>query len=69
LQVLAVAPLSVVEIVHALKLKSKTGALKRAVKELLAEGHIEYTIPEKPASRSQKYRLTQKGQEQLALVK
>jgi ATP-dependent DNA helicase RecG len=57
------------EIVHRLKLKSKTGSLKRAVNELLAANFIEYTIPEKPNSRLQKYRLTEKGRKYIESVK
>jgi len=56
-------------IVHALKLRSKTGALKRTVNELLFQNRIEYTIPEKTNSRLQKYRLTEKGKKQLESIK
>ena len=49
------------ELVIALGLKSKTGSLKRVVNELLASGLIEYTLPDKPISRLQKYRLTHMG--------
>jgi ATP-dependent DNA helicase RecG len=55
-------PLSMNELIVALGLKSKTGSLKRAVKELLDAKLVEYTIPEKPSSRLQQYRLTEKGQ-------
>ena len=48
------------ELVAALGLKSKTGSLKRAVSELLASGIIEYILSDKPNSRLQKYRLTNK---------
>ena len=34
----------------------------------MADGLIEYTIPEKPNSRAQKYRLTQKGRKHLETV-
>jgi len=39
-----------------LGLESKTGAFKRATKDLLAQERVEYTIPDKPNSRLQKYR-------------
>lgn len=41
------APLSSNELMRALGMKSKTGALKRTIAQLLADGLIEYTIPEK----------------------
>ena len=55
------APHSANELVVRLSLRSKTGALKRSLRELLNNDLIEYTIPDKPASRLQKYRLTDKG--------
>jgi ATP-dependent DNA helicase RecG len=58
---LASRPLSARDLVDKLGLKSKTGALKRSLKELLDRGLAEYTIPGKPSSRLQKYRLTEKG--------
>lgn len=42
------------------------GGLNREIKSLLADRCVEYTIPEKPQSRLQKYRLTAKGRELLA---
>jgi ATP-dependent DNA helicase RecG len=36
--------------------------VNRAVRELMEKHFIEYTIPEKPNSRLQKYRLTPSGQ-------
>jgi ATP-dependent DNA helicase RecG len=53
------------EVAEAIGLRSKTGALKRALNELLAGGLIEYTLPEKPSSRLQRYRLTRAGLEYL----
>jgi len=50
-------PLSASEIVSVLGLGTKTGAFKRAIKELLDQGLIEYTIPDKPNSWLQRYRL------------
>ena len=41
------------------------GGLIREIKSLLADDCVEYTIPEKPQSRLQKYRLTAKGRELL----
>jgi len=61
LKTLQKSALSINEVVAALQLRSKTGSLKRSFGDLLAEQFIEYTIPDKPNSRLQKYRLTQKG--------
>jgi len=60
LEALSDGPLSASELMAVLGLESKTGAFKRAIKELLDQEKIEYTIPEKPNSRLQKYRLTEK---------
>jgi len=57
------APLSASELTNILGLETKTGAFKRTVKELIEQGLIEYTIPEKPNSRLQKYRLTDNGRQ------
>jgi ATP-dependent DNA helicase RecG len=61
LNLLLNGPLSANELANRLKLETKTGAFKRAIKELLDDGLIEYTLPDKPNSRLQKYRLTTKG--------
>ena len=58
--------LSAAELVSKLGLKSKTGALKRSLQQLLDNGLVAYTIPDKPASRLQQYRLTEKGRELLS---
>jgi ATP-dependent DNA helicase RecG len=61
LNYLAEKPHSKSEIAFHLGQKGVTGALNRTVKQLFEEGLIEMTIPEKPNSRLQKYRLTEKG--------
>lgn len=45
-----------------LKLKDRTHVRKHYIDPALAQGFIEYTIPDKPNSRLQKYRLTTIGQ-------
>jgi len=50
------------EIALSLGHKSISGAMKKAMTNLLSEGLIVYTMPNKPNSRFQKYRLTTKGQ-------
>lgn len=41
--------------------KEISGQLNQMIRRLLAERSIEYTIPSKPNSRLQKYRLTDSG--------
>lgn len=60
------APLSASELTEVLGLGSKTGAFKRTIRKLLEQELIEYTIPDRPSSRLQKYRLTSKGDAWLA---
>ena len=63
LHLLETGPLSASDLVKGLGLKSKTGAFKRTIKELLELDLIAYTIPDKPDSRLQQYRLTEQGQQ------
>jgi ATP-dependent DNA helicase RecG len=62
LSLLRDVPLSKSELAFKLGLNSVTGALNRSVNELIQKKIIERTIPEKPRSRLQKYRLAAKGQ-------
>jgi predicted HTH transcriptional regulator len=49
------------DLATALGVKSRTGHFGRMLADLVEDGLIELTIPEKPNSRMQKYRLTEKG--------
>lgn len=53
--------LSQSQIMSLLGYRSRTGNFKRALERLSALSLIERTIPDKPKSRLQKYRLTAKG--------
>ncbi len=66
LNYVAEKPHSKSEIALHLGQKGVTGALNRIVKQLFEEGLIERTIPEKPNSRLQKYRITPKGRALIA---
>ena len=55
------SPLASREIANVLGHKKLSGAVKRAISRLLDQELIEYTIPEKPKSSLQKYKLTEKG--------
>ncbi len=50
-------PLSRSQIAEAFGHRSVSGALKKAISELMGQGRIAYTLPDKPQSRLQKYRL------------
>lgn len=69
IELLESGSLSAAELVDGLGLKSKSGALKRSLQQLLDDGLAEYTIPDKPSSRLQKYRLTEKGKKALRRIK
>ena len=53
--------LSNANILEAFGLKSRRRLLDTYIDPSLADGLVESTIPEKPTSRLQKYRLTEKG--------
>lgn len=61
LKALENAPLSRREVFAAIGLYSDSRAFKRNIEPILADGFIEMTVPDKPNSRLQKYRLTDKG--------
>ena len=58
-------PLARSGVVRGLGHKSLHGAIRKAISVLLRDEWIEYTIPEKPNSRLQKYRLTLAGERAL----
>lgn len=53
--------LSNADIRERLQLKDRTHVREHYIEPALAQGLIEYTIPDKPNSRLQKYRLTAAG--------
>ena len=58
------SPLSKAELSAKLGQKRVSGQLHEVIRQLMAKGVIEYTLPQKPRSRLQKYRLTAKGRAQ-----
>jgi ATP-dependent DNA helicase RecG len=57
--------LSKAEISTHLGQKEVSGQLNKVIRSLIAQGLIEYTLPDKPNSRLQKYRLTLAGERAL----
>ena len=54
---------SISELSEHLGQKRVSGQLKIVLKDLITQGIIEYTLPDKPQSRLQRYRLTEKEKE------
>ena len=52
---------SMKELVNALGMRGRTGSLHRALRGLMEQGLLEYTLPGKPRSRLQRYQLTSQG--------
>jgi ATP-dependent DNA helicase RecG len=61
LHILVTKPASKAEISAQLGQKEVSGHLNKVVRDLLTDKTIEYTLPDKPNSRLQKYRLTERG--------
>lgn len=54
-------PLSRAELARALGQRTVSGQLKVVLRALMLRGIVAYTVPEKPGSRLQKYRLVDPG--------
>ena len=63
---MAESPLSKAELAAGLGHKEISGQLNKVVRVLLGDQTIEHTIPDKPNSRMQRYRITAKGKALLA---
>ena len=68
LKELADGPMSKTELSSSLGQKKISGQLNKVIRLLVADGRIAYTIPDKPRSRLQQYRLTDKGRAAVAAV-
>ena len=69
INLLADGPLSRSELSKELGHKKASGQLYNVVRDLLDDQMIEYTLPDKPRSPRQKYRLTDKGRTEFANLK
>ena len=69
LNLLADGPMSRSELSKKLGQKKPTGHLSNVLRDLLDDQTIEYTLPDKPRSRQQQYRLTEKGRTKLLNLK
>jgi len=58
LEILSSSPASKAELSEKLGQGEVSGQLNKVMRDLIAEGRVEYTLPDKPNSRLQKYRLT-----------
>ena len=69
LDLLVDGPMSKAELSRGMGQKQVSGPLHEAVRRLMANRLIEYMLPDKPRSRLQKYRLTEKGRAVLPNLK
>ncbi len=69
LNLLADGPMSRSELSQQLGQKEVSGQLRKVFRELLTDEMIQYTLPEKPRSPQQQYRLTEKGEIAVASLK
>ncbi len=69
IKLLAIGPMQKSELSKSLGQKAISAQLNAVVRKLVADQLIEYTIPNKPNSRLQKYRLTEKGRMKLLNLK
>jgi len=69
MEICSESPKSTPELLQSLGYKNRTGNFKRAVSHLSEMGLLEMTIPTKPRSKKQKYRLTNKGRQVLSGIK
>ncbi len=69
LNLLAEGPLSKSELSKRLGYKQLSGQFNKVFRNLLTDEMIEYTLPAKPRSRYQQYRLTDKGRTELTNLK
>ncbi len=69
LNLIADGPRQKSELSKSLGQKRISGRLNKVVQHLLSDEMIEYTLPDKPTSRLQKYRLTEKGRTELLNMK
>jgi len=69
LNLLTDGPMSRSELSQQLGHKEISGQLNKVVRELLTDKMIEYTLPEKPTSPRQQYRLTDNGRTELTNLK
>ena len=66
---LTYGPMSKTELSKKLGQKKPTGYLSNVIRDLMDDQIIEYTLPDTPRSRSQQYRLTEKGRTKLLKLK